>query len=101
MNSVQIRRWSDRVLAIYVDLGEKYPTFVGTECTPERAEIWAEFVLSDPDGCSKRRCGAKDSGRVLSLSEHLSVRQLRGESDGPECLITPARLAPDTAGATP
>jgi len=100
-NPPVIRQWGPATFAVYLDLGDRYPTFVGIESTTSLAEEFALSVMADPDECSKRRCSTTDFGAELGHSEHLFVGQFEGESDGPECLNTPARLAPDNAGATP
>lgn len=101
MSEVLIRQWGPGTYAVYLELGDRYPTFVGIEATTEMAHAHAQSVIADPVECSKRRWYETTSDGESGRSERVFGGEWSEHSDGPECLNTPARLAPETAGATP
>lgn len=98
--TVVVRQWSDRVFAAYVDLGDGRLTLAGTEGTRRSAYEYGLSVVNDPREVENRCYNSLFTARRPRI-ERASVRQLAVESDGPTCANTPARLAPDTAGAAP
>lgn len=66
MPDVLVRPWSEKCYAAYLDLGARYPVFVGTADSEDEALEWGRVVLADEDGSLKNRCGALLSGGVLT-----------------------------------
>jgi hypothetical protein len=66
MPDVLVRPWSEKCYAAYLDLGQRYPVFVGVEATADEAREWGRRVLADEDGSLENRCGASDPGGVLT-----------------------------------
>lgn len=101
MGEVVVRQWSELVFAAYVDLGDGRLTLVGSEDSRRAAHDFALNVLDDPVEVGNRCYNSVFTARRRPL-ERLSVGQLGStNNDGPTCVNTPARLAPDDAGATP
>lgn len=105
MGEVIVRQWSDRLFAAYVDLGDGRLTLVGSEESRQAAYEFALSVLDDPREVQNRCYNSIFASQPLAWHvkrERTSVGELgNANSDGPRCSTTPARLAPDTAGATP
>lgn len=99
MSEVVVRQWSDRVFAGYAEIGGRW-MLVGTEESRQAAYDFTLNVVNDPLEVRNRCYRSLFTARRRVL-ERVSVRQFEGESDGPTCVNTPARLAPDNAGATP
>lgn len=76
MPDVLVRPWSEKCYAAYLDLGARYPVFVGVEATADGAREWGRVVLADEDGTLKNRCGASGSGGVLAEANGLTMREL-------------------------
>lgn len=101
--TVVVRQWSERVYAAYVDLGDGRLTLVGTEDTRRSAYEFGLCVANDPREVENRCYNSIFASQPLAWHakrERVSVRQSAGDSDGPTCANTPARLAPDRPGAT-
>ena len=76
MPDVLVRPWSEKCYAAYLDLGGRYPVFVGTADSEVEAVEWGRVVLADSDGSLKTRCGASGSGGVLAKANGLTMREL-------------------------
>ena len=101
MGEPEVRQWSDHLFGVYVDLGERYPTFIGTEESRDAATALGRERLSDLNGRLETRCKQTDSGRASHLSEHAcAVESGLLNSDGPRSVTTPAHLPLVEAGAS-
>lgn len=65
MSEVIVRQWGPDCYAAYVNRGEQYPDFVGTESTRE-----------DADRLGQSCCTATPFGGTWDASEHVSMGQL-------------------------
>lgn len=99
MSEVVVRQWSDRVFAGYAVIGGRW-MLVGTEETRRAAYDFTLSVVNDPREVENRCYNSLFTARRRRI-ERVSVGQLGRESDEPRCSTTPARRAPDDAGATP
>ena len=100
MSEVLIRQWGPGTYAVYLELGDRYPTFVGIEPTTEMAHAHAQSVIADPVECSKRRWCETTSDGESGQSERVFGGEWSEQRDGPRNSTTPARLAPEPPGAT-
>jgi hypothetical protein len=95
---VIVRQWSERVFAAYAHIGGRL-ILVDTDDSRQAALNVALNVLNDPREVENRCYNSLFTARRRRI-ERVSVGEFGGESDGPGCLNTPARLAPESPGAT-
>ncbi len=101
MPDVLVRQWSDHCHAAYLDLGQRYPVFVGTADSEVEAVEWGRVVLADEDGTLENRCGALLSGACVAGSKRSGMGESRLlNSDGPRSVTTPAHLPLTQPGAS-
>lgn len=86
-----MRQWGPGTYATYVNLGERFPTFVGIESTESMALEYALSVLADPAECSRRRCCATVIG---GESEYLGKAPMGGLDDPAGRQPPPGRTTP-------
>lgn len=80
MPDVFCRRWGPATFAAYLDLGQRYPVFVGCEESREAAVEWGRTVLADEDGTLENRCGGWLSGGVSTDRNSLTMGKSRPDN---------------------
>jgi hypothetical protein len=75
MPDVSCRQWGPATFAAYLDLGLRYPVFVGCEESREAAVEWGRTVLADVDGSLENRCGASGLAASRGDLERASMRE--------------------------